>query len=94
MDHALEVGLCSRIALELMLGLEDDGFDFYTDNNYISPHHLKKWTTVVLPESIEKGFSKSLIKRKKYKIYEILYLVESHDKIRMDLRSMFPVLHY
>jgi len=42
MDHALEVGLCSRIALELMLGLEDDGFDFYTDNNYISPHHLKK----------------------------------------------------
>jgi len=37
MDQAVEVGLCSRVVLELMSGLEDHGFDLYTDNYYTSP---------------------------------------------------------
>ena len=37
MDHNIEVGLCSRVVLELMEGLEDHGFELYTDNHYTSP---------------------------------------------------------
>ena len=31
------MGLCSRVVLELMEGLEDHGFELYTDNYYTSP---------------------------------------------------------
>jgi len=37
MDHSVEVGLCSRVVLELMEGLEDHGFELYTNNYYTSP---------------------------------------------------------
>jgi len=37
MNHTVEVELCSRVVLELMEGLEDDGFDLFTDNYYSSP---------------------------------------------------------
>ena len=36
MDHTVEVGLSSRVVLELMEGLEDHGFELYTDNYYTS----------------------------------------------------------
>ena len=32
MDHTVEVGLCSRVVLELLEGLEDQGFELYVDN--------------------------------------------------------------
>ena len=32
-----DVGLCSRVVLDLMSGLEDKGLDLYTDNYYTSP---------------------------------------------------------
>ena len=35
--HQLAVGLCSRVVLDLMSGLESEGFDLYTDNYYTSP---------------------------------------------------------
>ena len=37
MDQGVEVGLCSRVVLELMEGLEDHGFELYTDNYCTSP---------------------------------------------------------
>ena len=36
MDHSVDVGLCSRVVLELMGGLEELGFELYTDNFYTS----------------------------------------------------------
>jgi len=58
MDRAVEVGLCSRVVLELMSGLEDHGFDLYTDNYYTSPQ-------LFLTLFNRKGFPKSLVKKKK-----------------------------
>ena len=37
MDHTVKVGLYSRVVLKLMEGLEDHGFELYTDNYYTSP---------------------------------------------------------
>ena len=31
------VGLCSRVVLDLMAGIENSGFELYTDNYYTSP---------------------------------------------------------
>ena len=36
-DSDSSVGLCSRVVLDLMSGLEREGFDLYTDNYYTSP---------------------------------------------------------
>jgi len=36
MDHTVEVGLCSRVVLELLEGLQDHGFELYADNCYTS----------------------------------------------------------
>ena len=36
-DDSVDVGLCSRVVLELMSGLEDDGHCVFTDNYYTSP---------------------------------------------------------
>ena len=30
--------VCSKVVLDLMNGLEDDGYQLYTDNYYTSPH--------------------------------------------------------
>ena len=37
MDETPAVGLCSKVVLDLMNGLEDDGYQLYTDNYYTSP---------------------------------------------------------
>ena len=36
-DYGVGVGLCSRVVLELMKGLEDDGHCVFTNNYYTSP---------------------------------------------------------
>jgi len=37
MDHSVEIGLCSRVMLEVIEGLDDHGLELYTDNYYTSP---------------------------------------------------------
>ena len=37
MEDTSDVGLCSKVVLDLMAGLEDSGFELYTDNYYTSP---------------------------------------------------------
>ena len=43
------VGLCSHVVLDLMSGLEREGFDLYTDNYYSSP--------ILYPSLYEKGIN-------------------------------------
>ena len=70
MDRAVEVGLCSRVVLELMSGLENDGFDLYTDNYYTSTQlfltlYNKGVNCCGTARVNRKGFPKSLVKKKK-----------------------------
>jgi len=70
MDHTVEVGLCSRVVLELMEGLEDHGFELYTDNYYTSPQlfltlYKKGVNCCGTARTNRKGFPKSLIKKRK-----------------------------
>ena len=37
MEDTFDVGLCSKVVLDLMAGLEDSSFELYTDNYYTSP---------------------------------------------------------
>ena len=37
MEDTSDVGLCSKVVLDLMAGLEDSGIELYTDNYYTSP---------------------------------------------------------
>ena len=70
MDRAVEVGLYSRVVLELISGLENDGFDLYTDNSYTSPQRFltlynKGVNCCGTARFNHKGFPKSLVKKKK-----------------------------
>ena len=68
MDHSIEVGLCSRVVLELMEGLEDHGFELYTDN-YTSPQlfltlYKKGVNYCGTARTNHKGFQKPLVKKR------------------------------
>ena len=70
MDRTVEVGLCSRVVLELMSGLEDDGYDLYTDNYYTSPQlfltlYNKGVNCCGTARVNRKGFPKALVKKEK-----------------------------
>ena len=70
MDHTVEVELCSRVVLELMEGLEDHGFELYTDNYYTSPQlfltlYKKGVNCCGTARTNRKGFPKSLVKKNK-----------------------------
>ena len=70
MDQGVEVGLCSRVVLELMEGLEDHGFELYTDNYYTSPQlfltlYKKGVNCCGTARTNRKGFPKVLVKKKK-----------------------------
>jgi len=61
MDHSVEVGLCSRVGLELMDGLEDHGLEFCSDNYYTSPQLFLTLNKNGV-NCYGKGFPKGLVK--------------------------------
>ena len=80
MDHAVEVGPCSRVVLELMSGLEDDAFDLYTDNYYTSPQLFPLYHKGVdccdIARVNQKGFPKSLVEKKEDRGYLTIYQMD------------------
>ena len=70
MESETNTGLCSRVVLDLMSGLEADGFHLFTDNYYTSPQlsltlYKKGVKTCGTARTNRKGFSKDLIKTKR-----------------------------
>ena len=62
-ESDVTTGLCSRVVLDLVEGLEQDGLHLFTDNYYTSPQlaqalYKKGITLVVLSILIGKGFLK------------------------------------
>ena len=71
LDTTVDAGLCSRVVLELMTGLEYKGLQLYTDNYYSSPElFLKLYNNMGINScgtvrTNRKGFTKSLAQKKK-----------------------------
>ena len=71
LDTTVDTGLCSRVVLELMSGLEYKGLQLYTDNYYSSPELLLKLynersiNSCGTVRTNRKGFPKSILKKKK-----------------------------
>ena len=69
-DSDTSVGLCSRVVLELMDGLEHQGYNLYTDNYYTSPHlygelYKKGINACGTARVNRKGFPKDLVHTRK-----------------------------
>ena len=70
MDQSVELGLCSRVVLELMEGLEDHVFELYTVNYYTSPQliltlYKKGVNCCGTARTNRKGFPKVLVKKER-----------------------------
>ena len=67
MESDISVGLCSRVVLDLMSGLEADGFHLFTDNYYTSPQlaltlYKRGINCCGTVRTNRKGFPRSLVK--------------------------------
>ena len=72
MESDTNTGLCSRVVLDMMSGLEADEFHLFTDNYYTSPQlsltlYKKGVNTCGTSRTNRKGFPKDLIKTKREK---------------------------
>ena len=71
LDTTVDAGLCLRVVLELMTGLEYKGLQLYTDNYYSSPElFLKLYNEMGINscgtvQTNRIGFPKSIVKKKK-----------------------------
>ena len=72
MESNTTAGLCSRVVLDLISGMEADGLHLFTDNYYTSPQlsltlYKKGVNTCGTARTNRKGFPKELIKTKREK---------------------------
>ena len=73
-DDSVGIGLCSRMVLELIKGLEDDGHCVFTDNYYTSPQlaltlYNKGINSCGTVRTTRSGYPKDLVKKKAYQGY-------------------------
>lgn len=87
LDDMSDVGLCSKVVLDLMAGLEGDGYQLYTDNYYTSPQlyftlYKKGINAYGTVQTNRKEFPYELVRRKG----------ERFDRGYYDYRSNGPLL--
>ena len=64
LEHGgVQSGLCSKVVLEMMLGLEDDGHCLVTDNYYTSPQLYLTLYNKGVNCTNRSGYPKDLIKK-------------------------------